>query len=460
MKLAIIIACLLGSPVVRAHGTIPTDNTISFGPGAGGVLLGTNFGGILRNPDGTLSFICESAVTGVQQTVDIWLWRSTGRIIATQTGAGFVRGVFESDPTACGYTTVIGTEDYLVADLVVDPIDDTGFYAVGANDTVDMFMRGSGGAATILYIAEQRAVARGVRAAGGHAYATFTLTGSVTLVHHQSSGLTTVVHPLAEGESLRPLGVSPTNPTTLWLVRTGATGDTLLRSEDAGLTLTPVLTVDARIGGFAIAGDNVWVQSARWGVERSTDGGRTFTRLGGSPLGNCLALDPDGLLHACAVPWVDGYVLGVSDDGMTFRSLIPAYDDTRAIQCASMPGTTATCTDELEFLRGFYGFTAPDTVEVGEAGPEGDTSEPTSAETAEPEPGATGRSSDGCMGGSASGSCVGLMLFFSIATLWMAAFADVGASLIVANGLRLLRFGASPVPRPQHEHAQGIDHAH
>ncbi len=405
-----IIACLHLSPVVRAHGTIPTDNSISFGPGTGGVLLGTNFGGLLRAPDGTLSFICETAVTGVQQSVDIWLWRSTGQIIAAQTGAGFVRGVFASDPTACGYTTVIGTEDFIVTDLVEDPLDDTGFYAVGANDSVDMFMRGSGGAASVLYVAEPQAVARGVRAAAGHAYATFTVTGSATLVHHQAGGLTTVVHPLAEGESLRPLGVSPTSPTTLWLVRTSATDDTLLRSEDAGVTLTPVLTVDARIGGFAIAGDIVWVQSARWGVERSSDGGRSFTRLAGSPLGTCLALDPDGRLHACAVPWIDGYVLGVSDDGMTFTSLIPAYDDTRAIQCASMPGTTATCTEELDFLRGFYGFAGPDTVE---AGPEGDTSEQASAETAEPEPGGKGRSSEGCMAGSASGSGVALMLFFS-----------------------------------------------
>ncbi len=55
-----------------------------------------------------------------------------------------------------------------------------------------------------------------------------------------------------------------------------------------------------------------------------------------------------------------------------------------------------------------------------------------------------------------------VLALFGIATLWMAVFADLGASLIVAaNGLRLLRFGTT-VPAPAdhkgHDHAPGGGH--
>ncbi|MBL8786411.1 MAG: cadmium-translocating P-type ATPase [Deltaproteobacteria bacterium] len=55
-----------------------------------------------------------------------------------------------------------------------------------------------------------------------------------------------------------------------------------------------------------------------------------------------------------------------------------------------------------------------------------------------------------------------VLALFGVATLWMAVFADMGASLIVAaNGLRLLRFGKEPVRAEVagHDHT-GHDHAH
>ena len=72
---------------------IPTDNAIAFGPGMGSLLLGTNFGAIVRDPTGALSFICEMAVTGFQQSVDAWLWLPSGEVFAAVTKGGFVRGI-------------------------------------------------------------------------------------------------------------------------------------------------------------------------------------------------------------------------------------------------------------------------------------------------------------------------------------------------------------------------------
>ncbi len=414
MRRTLAAACLALTVLVpaaaHAHGTIPTDNAIAFGPGMGSLLLGTNFGAIVRDPTGALSFICEMAVTGFQQSVDAWLWLPSGEVFAAVTKGGFVRGVFGSDPSACGYTTVAGTEPYLILDLVASS---DGFFAVGSDDIASVLLAHSGDTpATTLYTTAPTALPIGVRAAGRHTYATFVTATTATLVHHDGTRVTTHEHTLAEGESLRPLGVSPTDPRTIWLTRSGATGDTLVMSDDAGATLTPVLTVDARLGGFAIAGDDVWLQSTRGGVHHSRDGGRTFVPLAGSPHGTCLAFH-EGRLYACGVPWQDGYALGVSDDGLAFTALIPAFDDiAAAIDCPALPDTTTTCAGELDFLRGYYGFTSPTPTEPAPETTEAipDTAEPT-PDDAEPTPDTTDpiaelspipTSDDGCTTGSTS----------------------------------------------------------
>ncbi len=54
-----------------------------------------------------------------------------------------------------------------------------------------------------------------------------------------------------------------------------------------------------------------------------------------------------------------------------------------------------------------------------------------------------------------------VLALFGIATLWMAVFADMGASLIVAaNGLRLLRFRAPAAGPAAHVHREGDGHVH
>ena len=396
----------LPSAPVHAHGAIPTSNAIGFGPGTG-VFLGTNFGGVLVR-DGEQRFVCELAMTGFQQSIGAWLWLSSGEVLGIVPTGGFTRGVFASDPTACRYDVLPGTDTFLLSDLVSSAADPGAYYATGSDDTTAVLLHGTPGtAATVIYSDPTAPLATpiGVRAAGGHVYAVFERPGTATLVHDDGLTVTTRTYALADGESLRPLGVSPSAPRTLWLTRSTAPGDTLVRSDDGGATLTPVLTVDARLGGFAIDGATVWVQSARGGVHRSQDDGRTFLPLAGSPHGTCLAVAPaiaaegeteasDHRLYACGVPWVDGFALGVSSDGKTFAPVLPYYDGiVGAVECSADVDTTATCNGELEFLRGFYGFSNPALVEPGpessaDAAPEPaaeatDVSEPSDTTTAE-----------------------------------------------------------------------------
>jgi|GEM_PF-6954014 len=384
--LASIVALASMPQHAHAHGTVPTSNAIDFGSGSR-VLLGTNFGGVVLTPDGEQHFICELAMTGFQQSVATWVWLDTGEVLGIVTG-GFTRGVVASDPSACVYGAVPGTDEYLLTDLTQDPTDGRTYYATGDDDDTAVLLFGIPSAApAILYSdsAVPLATASGVRAGGSHVYAVFTRPGVATLVHNDGVVTKTTEHALAAGETLRPLGVSLATPTTVWLTRGGEAGDTLMRSEDGGVTLVSVLTVDARLGGFAIDGTTVWVQSARGGVQRSDDDGKTFVALAGSPKGTCLAVAPDHRLYACGVPWQDGFALGVSDDGRAFSAVMPYYDSiVGAVDCA-VGDTTSTCNGELEFLRGYYGFSDPAVVEPGpeatpDTTPEPEVSEPVEAQ--------------------------------------------------------------------------------
>lgn len=412
-KWILIASWLLAAEPARAHGAFPTAEAIGFGPGAGEILFGTNFGAILLARDGAQRFICETAVTGLPQALSGWLWLASGEVLGITASGGLARGVFASDSSACRYDVVPGTGDFAMTDLAPDPSDGSAFYATGADDTRVVMLHGRPGeVANVLYSDATAPLpeATGVRAGGGHAYAVLSRVGAATLVHYDGVATTTTVHPV-EG-TLRPLGVSSTAPRTLWLTHSTATGDELLLSDDAGATMEPVLTVEARIEGFAMSGNVVWVQSAQLGIHRSEDGGRTFAPLAGSPIGNCLALGPDARLYACGVPWRDGFALGVSDDGRSFTTVIGFFDDIQgAIACPAFPETTTTCDAELAFIREFYGFGTPVTpVEPGpEAGPE-------PVEPAEPKPEASvesaeavaleeppARSAGGCASGSQGG---------------------------------------------------------
>ncbi|MCC6620223.1 MAG: hypothetical protein IT385_03160 [Deltaproteobacteria bacterium] len=366
---AALLVALAASPErARAHGTIPTSNSISFGPDDGAVLLGTNFGGVLDLAGGDARFICERLVTGEQTSVDVWLRLASGGVAAIVTTGGFIRGVYASDEDACGFTIVPGTEPLLMVDLVADPEDPRGFWAVGeaTGDAAGarLVRRAQAGVEELARHDGKRVA--GVRAAGAHAYTIFFDATEAHLLHVGPDGLETFVHARVDDEVLRPLGVDPATPTTLWVVGSTTQRDMLYRSVDAGETLTPVLEVAARLGGFAIDGASVWVQSPQKGVHRSTDGGVEFAPLPGSPHGSCLARAPDGRLFACGVPWQDAMVLGVSVDGATFTPVLAYFDGiVGALDCDD-EADTALCAEELTFLRAYYGFSDPAVVEGAE----------------------------------------------------------------------------------------------
>jgi len=398
-----VIVTLACAAQARAHGALPSCNSIAFGPDAG-LLLGTNFGAILQR-DGAQRFVCEMLVTGAQRALDRWLWLDSGAIVGAVTEGGFPRGVFASDPSACGFATVAGTEDALVTALVADPADAVGFFAMGQDDTRGMLLHGKVGEPVEVVHARDGAEPTGVRAAAGVVIAAFRAgTIDATLVYVDSEGAQEWPHTLEGGQRLRPLGIDPAKPDSVWLVRYGYTSQTLVRSDDRGRTLTELLTLDSPIEGFAIAGDTIWIQGPRAGVLRSVDRGATFEALAGSPHGSYLAFGPDQRLYACATSWQDRMVLGASSDGATFTTVIADFDHiTSALECPAAPEATTLCDGELQFLRSYYGFDDPSVVVEP---PAAEVTEPAPEVIAEP---ATG--SDGCALACAPIGAALLMLF-------------------------------------------------
>lgn len=411
MRALAFVFVLCAAHAAFAHGTIPTSNSISFGP-SGEVFLGTNFGGVLI--DGAdQRFVCEQSVTGEKTSIDVWLWLGGGELAGIATTGGFIRGVYMTNSGACGFSAVADTDTMLMTDLVADPLDPHGFVACGATTDATAearIVRRQGDGVEVLATAPG-AEAKGVRAGGGHVYGVFQTASTIEVVH-VSDMVARWSSPRTGSETLKPLGVDPATPTIAWFVRSSDTGDTLLRSEDGGETRAEVLSVAARIGGFAIDGDKVWVQTAQLGVYASSDGGKTFAAVGGSPHGACMALGPDHRVYACGVPWQDNMAVGVSSDGAHFEPVITYYDGiVEALDCSA---TQALCTDELNFLREYYGFgpaigepdgdaevVASEPVVEPEAGPE----QTTSAEVVEAEP-PPKKKDDGCAGGGADGLLV------------------------------------------------------
>ena len=423
LALALVLSAVAAGDA-RAHGTLPAANAISFGAG-GGTLYGTNFGGMWQALEGgpTL-FVCETLVTGEPRSLDAWIWLGSGRILAATTSGGFAFGVFAaSDATACTFVMVPGTEDLTVTEVIADPDDAAAFFASGRNDPVGgehagRIVHGAPEAIRVVYD-RPGFIVTGVRARGGHLYASassLTVVGESLLAHSSDAGAHWEEWPeaLVAGEAILPLGVSRTNPLTMWMVRQSDAGDVLMRTTDGGAHFAEVLTVDARLLAFAQSEDgaNVWVQSPTRAVYRSGDGGGTFESLAGSPHGACLAVH-DGKLFACGVPWQDGLTWGVAADGRTFAPVAVGFDDIAGpVACPARPEATEMCREELEFLRGYFGFATPPGPDAASEGvpdvtsdDEGsDVSETALAtESAQAEP-AGSAAKDGCGGGAWRGA--------------------------------------------------------
>lgn len=154
------------------------------------------------------------------------------------------------------------------------------------------------------------------------------------------------LHPAWPSEGrLYLASVDRTNADRLLIRTLGVKGSDLLLSEDGGATVRVVFHFDGAMFGFARDGDDVWVGSGTpsEGLHRSTDGGKTFTKVR-DQLVYCLHAD-GSRLYGCSEPYApSGYAIALSEDrGATWRSLATFSDVRGPLACDA--GDGAKCVD-------------------------------------------------------------------------------------------------------------------
>ncbi len=103
--------------------------------------------------------------------------------------------------------------------------------------------------------------------------------------------------------------IDPKQPDTLLLTSLGAngTGDRLYRSSDAGYSFEEVLSTTTPIKDVVFTADGAVMVASVTGSFRSTDNGKTFAPLAGSPQLACLGQRSDGQLFGCGANWEPDY---------------------------------------------------------------------------------------------------------------------------------------------------------
>ncbi len=273
-------------------------------------LVSTNFG-LFRSDDGGCNFEpCEGPVT---THVPTGLWPHPSRpgevVTATQT-PGVPNDVFWSAD---------GGRTWTAAGLAFDGITHNMLRPDVAPDRV--------------YVAHARGAARSDD--GGRTFTDITL-GPPALD----------VVP----EEFRLLGAHPTRPDEVWATIERFPDSTVMRSQDAGATWTPMFTLADTPGGFVFdeTAGRALVVSRFDEYRRSDDGGETWTRVPETvPLLGCLTMQPEtNRLWGCSnVFFMGPWVLGYSDDfGDTWTPALARFTDVRSQWgCAADAESTLAC---------------------------------------------------------------------------------------------------------------------
>lgn len=144
--------------------------------------------------------------------------------------------------------------------------------------------------------------------------------------------------------------VHPSNSQIIYGRSIGANsgGDVLLRSTNAGVTWSPVLSLAEPMRAVAIrASGEVWVGTLSQGIFVAADG-ETFTPLADSPSAACLGVAGDGKMLACGANWEPNFfALATSENGDSWQTLARFSQIKGPLMCPT--GTLAhdTCAQTL-----------------------------------------------------------------------------------------------------------------
>jgi hypothetical protein len=357
-------ALALFAPRAEANGRAPLTNGIAFKPGDDqSIYLATTFGLLISHDDGcTFRWVCEQNIGYGGQWDPKYAVASDGTIFATT-----FEGLRVSRDGGCSFTTataeLAASDPNRIADIWIDALDigPTGDVWVGTAETGhtnDIFVSHDNGQTFLSRgLLSTEVWYKSVKAApsnGQRVYSTgYKVAGTPTAYFYTSndggtqwtpSPLTDVMY--AATPVLLVKAIDPTNPDIVFMTSLGAnppSGDRLYRSTDGGTTWSEVLATTATIHDVVIQGQNITIATqvqstmALMGgpAYQSTNGGTSFTQMGGAPQLACVNARPDGTLLGCGANWDPDFkaVARSTDNGASWTKVWRFVEIAGAVQC-------------------------------------------------------------------------------------------------------------------------------
>jgi MYXO-CTERM domain-containing protein len=317
-----------------ANGALPATIQVLAPPDAPATtIVTTNYGVITSTDDGGhWGWTCEHGL-GQQGKAYQLTAPPASRLVGLATD-----GLVASDDLACGWSLLLDQQTVIPVDYFPDPNRGERVAVLGiSRQQQRIYQVAELPGPRILYTApagQKLTTVEIARSDGQVLYATLIPddpTASASLARSTDGGATwTVVTPAPPVPDLGILAIDQADPRKLYLRQVASDGDRLLVSEDAGQTLrmarAPLRVMSAfrqLPSGHLLVG---WLDVDRGYVERSSDGGTTFTVLSPTFHANSLA-ERAGRVYAGLDHFADGYVLAASDDeGDTWRRVMGLGD--------------------------------------------------------------------------------------------------------------------------------------
>jgi photosystem II stability/assembly factor-like uncharacterized protein len=370
LLVALAVACLTGRAAF-ADGAFPDEASVMLpDDDPSRILVGTNFG-LVVSPDAGASwrYVCEPFITGsIADVITFYKAGRDGSVVASSLFA-----FWRTTDGGCTWTRAGGSvsANVLARDLFIDPNDPLLVLAIATplpNSTSDGIHRSTDGGRSFsgpVYTTANRL--SGIEIARSNpnlAYAsevqdTPALAARAFLVRSIDRGVTwSPPQPLdvPSGTEVRIAAVDPVdaNKVYLRLLNVAANSDSIALTSDGGQTVGVPLTIvgPTAFSTFLVAADGTLLAGTTSSdLYAAPSGTTTFAQRTG-PRARCLGQrpgSPTAPIYACGDGFLDGYNLGVSDDGaQTFRPVMMFTQIAGPLTC---PAVSQGCAAQFATLQ-------------------------------------------------------------------------------------------------------------
>lgn len=359
LGLLLTLGSLLCAEPARAHGTFPEVKQILLrAERPAQIILATNFGLIFSEDSGsTWSFSCEHGLSAYAAPYLLGA-PSSQRIFAMTSG-----GLIYSDDDACGWQAARGAlSDVLPFGFTVDASSSRRVYAIGVPlsqlyDGDNIYISDDAGLSfgEPVYTSPQGSALLTVSVAPSNPRVVLATMFSAPANHplllrsHDAGEHWQAATDLADSLGDNPfelLAIDPLDENRLYGRVLEASAETLVISDDGGLSFVPSVSIPGRLSAFLKLASGTILVAGTAGTDavgyRSRDGGQSFQAWPGVPHVHALA-ERDGKLYVAGDEFADGYVIAQSEDEGAHLEPLAGFKQVQALQTCVADLCAASC---------------------------------------------------------------------------------------------------------------------